>query len=347
MISISNDGIQIHGRSEPIHFDYLVIATGSSYAFPAKIAEPESSKTINLYNNLQEKIEKSQQILIIGGGPVGIELAGEIATDFPGKEITLVHRQSKLFQPNIYQEKLYIRTQEQLEKLNVKIIFSDRIELLNNKDNQPMNYIEGKKTYITEVNKINITADLTFICTGARVNNKSLLNSSLKTKINPQTGRLIVNNYLQVDGFENIFAIGDICDKEQKFAFIAADQAKFVAKLIVLLKNKKSYPKEYQIHSDPMIAVSIGRNGGVAQLPITGGIVVGSLIVKHLKSKEMFSSRQRSELNYSSDNQVENKSAYSNKLYSVQSVLSLTEQDARDILAGLPAKELEPGQDFI
>jgi hypothetical protein len=55
----------------------------------------------------------------------------------------------------------------------------------------------------------------------------------------------------------------------------------------------------------------------------------------------MFSSRQRSELNYSSDNQVEN------KLYSVQSILSLTEQDARDLLAGLPTKELEPGQDFI
>ncbi len=61
----------------------------------------------------------------------------------------------------------------------------------------------------------------------------------------------------------------------------------------------------------------------------------------------MFASRFRSELNYKSDNQVENKSAYANKIDSVQSILSFTEQDARDLLAGLPAREIEPGQDFI
>jgi hypothetical protein len=61
----------------------------------------------------------------------------------------------------------------------------------------------------------------------------------------------------------------------------------------------------------------------------------------------MFASRYRAMMNYKSENQSENKSAYSDKLYSVQSILSLTEQDARDLLAGLPARELEPGQDFI
>lgn len=61
----------------------------------------------------------------------------------------------------------------------------------------------------------------------------------------------------------------------------------------------------------------------------------------------MFASRSRSDLNYKSDNQVENKSAYANKIDSVQSILSFTEQDARDLLAGLPAREIEPGQDFI
>jgi NADH dehydrogenase FAD-containing subunit len=119
VISISNDSIQVHGRNEPIHFDYLVIATGSSYAFPGKIAEYERSVAINLYNNLQGKIEKSEKILIIGGGPVGVELAGEIATDFPSKDITLVHSHSTLFRPNTYKEQFYIRVQEQLEKLNV------------------------------------------------------------------------------------------------------------------------------------------------------------------------------------------------------------------------------------
>ena len=222
VISIEPDGVQVHGRNEPIHFDYLVIATGSSYAFPGKVSETESTKAIDLYNTLRDKINQSHQVLIIGGGPVGVELAGEIAVDFPDKEVTLVHSQPTLLEPNVYKEKIYRRTQEELEKLNVKVILNDRIELPNK---QHLNYIEGKKNYVTEKTKTNITADLTFVCTGTRVNNKSLLNSQLKSKINPQTGRIKVNNYFQVDGFENIFAIGDICDKEAKLGYFAGQQA--------------------------------------------------------------------------------------------------------------------------
>jgi NADH dehydrogenase FAD-containing subunit len=272
VISISNDGVQVHGRNEPIPFDYLVIATGSSYAFPGKIAEPDISTAINLYNNIRDKIEKAQKILIIGGGPVGAELAGEIGTDFPGKDVTLVHSHETLLEPNVFREKIYTRTQEQLEKLNVKIILNDRIEFSNNKN---LNYIEGEQSYITQKNSTSVTADLTFICTGARINNKSLLNSPLKSRINPQTGRIIVNNYLQVDGFENIFAIGDISDKEAKFAYFAGQQGEYVANLISLLQKKKPYPKEYPIHAYPGIFLSIGRNGGMAQFPFKSGTVVG------------------------------------------------------------------------
>jgi NADH dehydrogenase FAD-containing subunit len=275
VLSITKDGIQVHGRIEPIPFDYLVIATGSSYAFPGKIAETQGSKAIGLYNNLQEKIQQAQKILIVGGGPVGVELAGEIATDFPEKDITLVHSQPTLLQPKVFQDKMYTRLKEKLEKFNIKIILNDTIEFPKNKDTQQVNYIEGTKTYVTEKNKRNIVADLTFVCTGARVNNKSILNGPLKTKINYQTGRLIVNNYLQVDGFENIFAIGDISDKEEKFVHLALDQAGYVAKLIPLIEKKKPYPKEYEIHLYPAMFLSLGRNGGIGQLPTKGGTIVG------------------------------------------------------------------------
>ncbi len=66
-----------------------------------------------------------------------------------------------------------------------------------------------------------------------------------------------------------------------------------------------------------------------------------------LKAKDMFTSRYRSTMNYKSNNQTENKSAYLNKLDSMQSILSMNEQDARKLLEGLPAKELELGQNFI
>ena len=270
--SISPTGVQVHGRKEPIQFDYLVIATGSSYAFPGKVAETEISRAVDLYENLREKIGKAHQILIIGGGPVGVELAGEIATDFADKEVTLVHNHPVLLQPDTYNEKIYLRTREELEKLRVKIILDDRVEL---SDKEHLNYIEGQKTFVTVKSKTKINADLTFICTGTRINNRSLMNSPFKSKINPQTGRLIVNNHLQIDGHENIFAIGDIADKEDKFAYLAGQQGEYVAKLIPLIHQKKTNLKEYQPHLNRAIFLSLGRNNGIGQLPNKSGTVIG------------------------------------------------------------------------
>lgn len=61
----------------------------------------------------------------------------------------------------------------------------------------------------------------------------------------------------------------------------------------------------------------------------------------------MFTSRYRSALNHQSESDTETKIGYSDKLDSIQSILSLTENDARNLLAGLPARELSAGQDFI
>lgn len=74
--SISETEVRVHGHSDPIKFDYLVIATGSSYAFPGKIAETQVSKAIESYENISKKLAAAEKVLVIGGGPVGIELAG-------------------------------------------------------------------------------------------------------------------------------------------------------------------------------------------------------------------------------------------------------------------------------
>lgn len=69
--------------------------------------------------------------------------------------------------------------------------------------------------------------------------------------------------------------------------------------------------------------------------------------MKLFKSKDMLTPRTRASLNYKSKTQSENQSGYTDKVHSVQSIFSFTEQDARDLLVGFPAKNLEPGQDFI
>ena len=71
-------------------------------------------------------------------------------------------------------------------------------------------------------------------------------------------------------------SIGDISDREEKLAYLAGEQATYVAKLIPCIQQKKAYPKEYARHSNPAIFLSLGRNNGIGQLPNKSGTVIGS-----------------------------------------------------------------------
>jgi NADH dehydrogenase FAD-containing subunit len=42
---------------------------------------------ILIHNPENARLQAAETVLIIGGGPVGVELAGEIATDFPNKKV--------------------------------------------------------------------------------------------------------------------------------------------------------------------------------------------------------------------------------------------------------------------
>ncbi|CAN0923453.1 Apoptosis-inducing factor homolog A [Linum grandiflorum] len=66
---------------ESVPYDYLVIAAGH------KDPLPETRKDrLAQFHAENERIKSASSILIIGGGPTGVELAAEIAVDFPGKE---------------------------------------------------------------------------------------------------------------------------------------------------------------------------------------------------------------------------------------------------------------------
>ena len=85
------DGTTVHvfGR-EPIEADYVVFATGSTYPFPAKYSSYRSSVAKARLEQLHENLGRARSVMIVGGGTVGIELTGELASAFPGLDITIV-----------------------------------------------------------------------------------------------------------------------------------------------------------------------------------------------------------------------------------------------------------------
>ncbi|KAL4578609.1 hypothetical protein LXL04_014735 [Taraxacum kok-saghyz] len=281
-ISITDSEILIlEGRTIP--YDYLVIATGHGDQVPKT-----RSERLKQYQSENEKIKASQSILIVGGGPTGVELAGEIAVDFPEKKVTLVHKGYRLLE--FLGPKASKKTLEWLKSRRVEVKLDQTVNLEDVSD--------GSNRYTTSAGET-IRADCHFICTGKPLASSWLKGTILRDRLD-KSGRLIVDENLRVKGRNNIFAIGDITNiKEMKQGYLAKKQASVAAKnLQILIRGgDESKMSCYKVKSGNTAVVSLGRHDAVAQLPLTTMI---GLIPGLIKSKDLFVGKTRKELDLDS-----------------------------------------------
>lgn len=233
---------KVYTEKYTLSFDYLIISSGSGYNPPIK---SNGIILINRNKNLQEysaQLHSAKQILIVGGGLVGIELAAEIATAFENKSITLCHSQSCLLERCLPKVQDYILSF--LKRKKVKIILNEKV------------IKKDKNIFLTNQNTI-IPADLAFWCTGINPNSEFLGNFNLDQK-----KFLKVNEFLQVDSHQNIFAAGDITAvPEEKTAQNAEKQAKIVLRNILNLEQNKPLVK--YLSSPRMMLISLGKFNGI------------------------------------------------------------------------------------
>jgi apoptosis-inducing factor 2 len=225
-------------------YDYLVICSGSRYNKPIKQENVILTSRASVLRNYAEKLKKSNNVLIIGGGLVGVELAAEICTKFPKKEITLCHSRDKLLNRN--NKKTQTHCHNFLERHGVKLNLSQRV-IINH-------------DYFTTTKGEKIPTDLTFICTGISPNSE-FMEKTFSNYLN-EKGFIEVNKFMQLKGHENIFVAGDATAiNEEKTAQNAERHAKIVIKNIkniTLGKKLKPY-----ISSPRIMDISLGKNDGV------------------------------------------------------------------------------------
>ena len=221
---INKKQIILSKKNQKISFDYLVISLGSSYSSPFKEKDLAIVTRINHLKNYYKQLEKSHKIAIIGGGIVGIELAGEIIIKYPDKEITIIHKNNKLMERN--HAKAISYADKFLRKKGAKFILNE-------------NAVSYKNNYIKTDKGTKIKADMIFLCTGIKPNFHPL-EKNFKNVLNKEKN-VKVNDFLQVEKYENIFAAGDITNiKEEKLAQNAEKQATIVIKnLKNTIKNKQ------------------------------------------------------------------------------------------------------------
>jgi NADH dehydrogenase FAD-containing subunit len=146
------------------------------------------------------KIESSESVLIIGGGPTGVELAAEIVVDYPGKKVTLIHRGPRLLE--FIGEKASKKCLDWLTSKKVDVLLQQSVDLGSLSDTEKVYKTSGGET---------VTTDCHFVCIGKPLSSSWLHDTILKESLDSK-GRVMVENDLRVKGYNNIFAIGDITD---------------------------------------------------------------------------------------------------------------------------------------
>uniref|UniRef100_V9KZU6 Ferroptosis suppressor protein 1 n=1 Tax=Callorhinchus milii TaxID=7868 RepID=V9KZU6_CALMI len=262
---------------EVVHFSHLILATGSTGPFPGKFNEPVSMESaIQMYEDLVKKIQEASRIVLVGGGSAGVEMAGEIKTDYPDKEVILIHSKIALADiellPSVRQgvKEILVKKGVQLE-LGQKV--TNLKELVTNETKNDQKVLTDKG--------LEFNADMVICCTGIKINSSAYENSFKDAIV--KNGALMVNKHLQVEGMENIYAIGDCADvKEPKMAYHAGlHGAVAVDNIINTLKEKPL--KVYNPGALSML-LSLGRDDGIGQLY---GFHAGKFIVTLAKSKDL------------------------------------------------------------
>ncbi|XP_063135370.1 ferroptosis suppressor protein 1 isoform X10 [Rattus norvegicus] len=85
-IDLKNRMVLLEG-GEALPFSHLILATGSTGPFPGKFNEVSCQQAaIQAYEDMVKQIQRSQFIVVVGGGSAGVEMAAEIKTEYPEKE---------------------------------------------------------------------------------------------------------------------------------------------------------------------------------------------------------------------------------------------------------------------
>ncbi len=111
----------VTASGEEIAADYVVLATGSRYPFPAKTDLVDTHHAQEQVRRTHDALTQADRVLLVGAGPVGIELAGEIRHVWPDKSIVLLDVADEILGgPYIPELKAELRSQ--LLEIGVELI---------------------------------------------------------------------------------------------------------------------------------------------------------------------------------------------------------------------------------
>lgn len=286
VIEIIPDKKTVVTSSGEYPYDLLIIAMGAdtnffgneqiaTYAWPMKSTVEALKLRHHIIQNFEHALEEKDEerlkelltVVIVGGGPTGVELAGAIAEmrnwvlpkdypelDFSMMRIYLVEAMDKVLA--VMSPQSSARSTRYLEELGIKVLTNAMVQ---DYDGEVLSFKDGKKIYSGTV----------IWAAGIKGNIPYGIPDSSVLKGN----RIIVDVFNQVKDFPGIYAIGDIAYMETpeyprghpQVAPVALEQGKLLARnLMRQLSNEPLTPFVY--HNKGAMA-TVGRHRAVADIP--------------------------------------------------------------------------------
>ncbi|AYA37379.1 NAD(P)/FAD-dependent oxidoreductase [Hymenobacter oligotrophus] len=277
---------RVHTNIGEVSYDYLVVATGSlTNFFGIESIERNAMQiksipnALNLRSYIFQNFEKAllkedpaqrqalMNIVVVGGGPTGVEISGSLAEmrrtvlpkDYPELDlkqmnIILVEAGPALLGP--MSQKSQQEALRYLQELGVDVRLNTGIKRF-----------EDCRAYYTETDFIP-TENLIW---AAGVNGAAL--PGLPEQVVTRNKRINVNSWNQVEGFENVFAIGDVAnmvtDDMPKgmpmLAPVAQQQAEHLADNFRRMIRREQ-PVPFKYFNKGVMAI-VARNKAVVDLP--------------------------------------------------------------------------------
>ena len=269
--------IQTHaGGAETLEYYALVIATGIRSPTPLTTLHGDYTISQKALEDMNSKLASAKDIVVGGGGAIGVETAGELGSHFGGKaKITLIAGGSKLLP--ILQKSRSDKAQKLLEKAGVIVKYNSKI-----KDTEQTS--DGK-TLVKLDSGETLTPDVYIPAVGVSPNTgflpENLKKSNGYVKTNAQT--------LRVDeAGPRVYAVGDVAGVDKGgvlnlYNSLPVAGANISHDLLADAKVGNVAEKKYHFKNPETQVVPIGMKTGVGAF---NGWSMPGFAISQIKGKD-------------------------------------------------------------
>lgn len=227
----------------------IVIATGARPFVPPISGLDQLDYLTS--DNLWGINELPKRLLVLGGGPIGCELAQ--AFNRLGSKVTLVMRRSHLMPREDEDVSEFVR-QKFIEE-GIEVLTGHQPVSFETRDGENVALLEAAGEKTTEKKEREVSFEKVLVALGRKANTDSLGLENMGIELNPN-GTVTVDEYLR-SRYPNIYACGDVAGPYQ-FTHTASHQAWYVA-VNALFGRFKKFKVDYSVvpwatFTDPEVA---------------------------------------------------------------------------------------------